>query len=359
MQLEPFSIKSKFGDYTVEYASIHNFSSFMEKSDLLLIDRNVHNHFSSAIIGNHSNTERMIIIDAVEEVKNIEHVIPIIERIVALGVTKKTRVVAVGGGIVQDISGFIASVIYRGLPWVYFPTTLLAQCDSCIGAKTSLNIGKYKNILGTFYSPKKVFIHPEFLNTLEYHDFLSGMGEAVKLHLIKGRDGIAEILSKRGKLLSRDEATVSEIARNSLIIKKNYIEQDEFDIGIRNLLNYGHCIGHAIESATGYEIPHGQAVIVGMILANEIGFKKSVLGKANKEYIESNFLYPFLDKKFHKKEISITLVIDAMKNDKKRVGENLVVVYPDDQFSFIKDVDIDSKLVIDSISEWNERASKL
>jgi 3-dehydroquinate synthase len=174
--------------------------------------------------------------------------------------------VVIGGGVLQDIGCFIASVLFRGLRWEFIPTTLLAQADSCIGGKSSINIGPYKNQIGTFYPPHRVLLTTEPLGTLPWDEIRSGLGEIIKLQLLAG-EGDFEELQHDLSGFSGELKVLAKWVHRSLLVKKSFIESDEFDRGIRNLLNYGHTFGHAYESATEYKIPHGIAVTLGILTA--------------------------------------------------------------------------------------------
>ena len=229
---------------------------------------------------------------------------------------RDSHLIAIGGGITQDITCWIASTFMRGIPWSFVPTTLLAQTDSCIGSKSSINFNQYKNLLGTFNPPRNVYIDNKFRNTLENRDIKSGLSELIKLMIINNCDK-KEIF----KVASSRPVTDEHIAK-ALLIKKYFIETDEFDKGIRNLLNYGHCFGHAIESASNYDIPHGIAVAMGMDLANAL---------TNKEWYDKyhNILYilyaEFLD---ILNNIELDKVFEAMNKDKKNIGGKLSIIAP-------------------------------
>jgi 3-dehydroquinate synthase len=213
-----------------------------------------------------------IFVDATEDQKSYTALTPIIEQLIDNRFRRNNRLIAIGGGITQDITAFIASMMYRGVEWLFFPTTLLAQADSCIGGKTSINIGKYKNQLGNFYPPLKIFIIPELVQSLPEQDFKSGMGEMLHFYLVSGEDDFAFYREHYEKAFKDEKALLTLVKRN-LEIKKGFIERDEFDRGERLLLNYGHSFGHAIESLTNYAIPHGIAVSYGMDMANFISVK--------------------------------------------------------------------------------------
>lgn len=176
------------------------------------------------------------------------------------GFSRKDCVVALGGGVVGDLSGFAASAYMRGIDFYNIPTTLLSQIDSSIGGKTAINFGGVKNIVGAFYQPKKVLIDPEVLKTLPQRQISNGLAEAVKMALTSDKE-LFEIFENKDI-----EANIDEIIIRSLNIKKNVVEQDEKESGLRKVLNFGHTVGHGIESSEGMcELYHGECVALGMI----------------------------------------------------------------------------------------------
>jgi len=198
--------------------------------------------------------------------------VPVFRGLLAAACPRDAHLVVIGGGVVQDIGCFVASVLFRGLRWTLLPTTLLAQCDSCIGGKSSLNIAQYKNQIGTYYPPHAVRLAFDFLRTLNREALLSGLGEAIKLHLLAG-PAEAEGVRRQAADALENPSVLHELVWASLRIKQRYIEADEFDRGVRRLLNYGHTFGHAFESATGYAIPHGIAVTLGVVAATFFSYR--------------------------------------------------------------------------------------
>jgi 3-dehydroquinate synthase len=205
----------------------------------------------------------IIFITANEKTKDLDNISSIITKLKELKITKQHKIIAIGGGIIQDTSCFVASIYMRGIDWLYMPTTLLGMSDSCIGGKSSINAGGIKNIVGNFYPPKSVYVDTEFLTTLPNEQVLSGLFEAVKICFVHPDTTIFEQYFK----LIEQNAPMGDLIYLSLKTKKWFIEIDEFDKKERQLLNFGHTFGHALESATNYAIPHGIAVGVGMIMA--------------------------------------------------------------------------------------------
>lgn len=332
------TIKSNIKNYDAYFESNSDFINVLanKPNTVYVIDENVYNAHKNlfSVI----ERDRIIILPISEDRKNINTVCELYEKIMAFAPRKNMNLVSIGGGITQDITGFVASSLYRGINWIFVPTTLLAQVDSCIGAKTSLNFNHYKNLVGTFYPPSEIHIYPDFLKTLTKEDFYSGVGEMAKLHLMNGENDTKIFIDCIEKIDRLDSTTLLERTQNCLKIKKSYIEDDEFDTGKRNMLNYGHCFGHAIESSTDFAISHGQAVVVGMFLANKEALKMGLLSEENEKYIRENVLEPSLNVSVP--EIDIEKTIAAMGQDKKNTGNGLALVMLTDGYQMKKITDM-------------------
>jgi len=338
---ETKQITSSIHNYTIYFENDFSFltSLLTDSSAVFIIDQHVFDLYPN-LFSSLKDNENLFLLDAVEEHKTLAFAEHIFDKVISLKPTKKTKIVSIGGGITQDVSGFVASTFYRGLSWTYIPTTLLAQADSCMGSKTSLNYESYKNILGTFYPPHHVHICIQFTNTLHEEDFYSGMGEVTKLHIMGGMDTMDRLINQLPQIHQKDIPAILDATRESLNIKWTYMDGDEFDQGKRNMLNYGHEFGHAIETATHYKIPHGQAIVIGMILANEIAVQKKHISLALNEKINT-LLFSVL-KSDHRQLLSVDneLIINAMKQDKKRIGNNLPLIMMNEQFEFFKVTDL-------------------
>ena len=318
---DSFTVKSHRGEYKVDFttAGREEFLRQRQVRDILLVDKNVlATHGARLSI---TDSPNLIEFDALERNKDLSMVPELVERILQKGVTKRTRLVVVGGGITQDMGAFAASMIFRGIEWVFFPTTLLAQGDSCVGSKTSINVGFRKNQVGNFNPPSQVVIDPEFIETLPSRDIHSGCGEIIKVHLLNGQ---LERIEKEFHLSFTDKRVRMSLIESSLKIKKWYIEQDEFDVGVRNLLNYGHTFGHALESATNFEIPHGLAVTVGMDIANFISWKQGLISEGMFYRIRQLLQSNFPDQEFGRELVG--KFVDALRTDKKNVGGKLTAI---------------------------------
>ena len=278
------NIRSSRHEYSVEF--VDAYGETMQRdllpTDYLIIDENVLRRHET--MRRRAESFPHIIITASEEAKSFSNLAPVIEELIGRRFTKQNRLVAIGGGVIEDITAFIASILFRGVDWLFFPTSLLAQCDSCIGSKTSINFGPYKNQLGSFFPPRKVFIDLCFLDTLDEREIRSGLGEMMHYFLVNGEDDL-RWAEQNLNLAFHDRDTLGAMIRRSLDIKKAMVERDEFDEGPRNVFNYGHSFGHALESTTDYAVPHGIAVSFGMDLANLVSSRQGLLPMSTRNRI--------------------------------------------------------------------------
>ncbi len=228
----------------------------------------------------------MIEFPAGEASKNIDTTLDIIKKLIDIGIDRRSALIALGGGVVGDIVGFVASTYMRGIPYYQIPTTLLAQVDSSIGGKTAIDLPEGKNLMGTFYQPKGVFIDLSFLKTLPSREFNSGMAEIVKYGIIDDTELFDLLESKTKAIKDKDITLLSTIIGKSCRIKKGIIEIDEKETGLRRILNFGHTIGHAIEAESDYSISHGDAVSIGMVAATRISQKLKYLPSEDRKRIE-------------------------------------------------------------------------
>jgi 3-dehydroquinate synthase len=339
-------VKSKIRDYRVVFGKFPLFLSKVIKEEgrlaYYIIDKNVWQLYKDVYF-KQLDLSRLILIKADEFNKTLKAVMNLYDTLIEHSAKKNIVLVSIGGGITQDVSGFLASTIYRGVKWVYVPTTLLAQADSCIGGKTSLNYKNYKNLIGTFYPPNDILIDTDFLLTLKELDFYSGIGEIVKLHILGTIRSLKSILRLFSGIIVKRKECLLKAIYSSLLIKKEYIEEDEFDTGKRNLLNYGHCFGHALEKASGFEIPHGQAVVAGMILANIVSRKRGLLSPKLENKFFNELLLPVFFSKPRCQALEINNIIAAMKKDKKRTGAKLPLIIIKDNLSAERLTDLDEK----------------
>ena len=251
----------------------------------------------------------IIFIDATEEAKEFQALGPLIEQCRKQGLARSGRIVALGGGVVQDIAGFIATVYMRGVKWTFLPTTLLAMVDSCIGGKSSINVGAFKNLVGSFYPPDEIIVPVKAVETLPPEHIAAGRCEAAKICFARG----VECFDDYTALADGDVERMIEL---SLGAKKWFIEVDEFDQNERLLLNFGHSFGHALESCTSYGVTHGVAVGVGCLAAVAFSAKE----------------HPGLEK--HPRVQALSSDLLAILGELDELGERLGEVRRDDFFRY-------------------------
>ncbi len=264
------------------------------------------------------------------------------------GVKRDSILLSVGGGVTGDLCGFVAATILRGIEHYHIPSTLLAMVDSCIGGKNGINLGKMKNCLGTFYAPGLVVINPLLLYSLKWEELSSGLTEAIKAGLI-GDATLIDFIETRTHLIKRlDFGTLEEIIQRALAVKKEIVEKDAYESGLRKKLNLGHTMAHALEAYYEYKISHGQAVAVGLLyalkLSEELGLCPPEVRVRIKTLLESLGLRTML--KAQKNNL-----LELMKNDKKQTGDGLDLVLWSLNEGAVLRRNVDRNLMMDSMKE--------
>lgn len=299
---------------------------------LVVISEKVEKLYGKELDFPHKN--KFILKDGEKE-KNFKTYQKIMTRALELKLTRKSSVIAIGGGVCGDLSGFVASTYMRGINLIQIPTTLLACVDSSVGGKTAIDTKFGKNLIGTFYQPKFVFINPLFLKTLDDRQFKSGLGEVVKYSFIEKsckadvEYNLTNFLTEKcSEILQRDEKTLANLIEICVSLKKSVVEKDEKESGLRRVLNFGHTYGHAVEKINNYKkYTHGEAVVEGMKFAFELALKKNLIDKNYKFFAEDvikKFDFPILPK------YKIEKMIELMKTDKKAEKEKIIFVLPTD-----------------------------
>jgi 3-dehydroquinate synthase len=319
-------INSNIHNYEVIFQSSLSFFAELAAmpAKVLVMDRSIYNLYPKLSQG--IDAYDLVLIDANEENKSLESVQSLLRQLVNRDEKRNLTLISVGGGIVQDITGYAAATLYRGINWIFVPTTLLAQADSCVGSKTSINFAGFKNILGGFYPPHQIHLCPEFIHSLPKVDFYSGVGEIIKFLLL---DDLKE------PDLDEIEGIVHDLylgknyqyaIERSLAVKQSYINQDEFDSGKRNLFNYGHCFGHALEVSSNYQVPHGIAVTIGMVYANLVALQRNLISDSFYQQLNQRLLLVNIPLEIKKDWLEQQKLLAALKNDKKRVGKDLTMI---------------------------------
>jgi len=274
-EMSKLTIQSRNGSYDVLIGS-SLLSGAIGEADAILVDEAV-----VPLLGTQS--ANFIILKANESDKSLSTVEQVIIQMKELGLNRESTLVAIGGGFVQDIATLTSALFMRGISWTYAPTTLMAMVDSCIGGKSSINANKFKNLIGNFYPPKEILVDLAFTKTLNPNAIACGMSEAIKICYARGTQEFSTFLDLRKKALDLNTSEGEELVMHVLKSKKWFIENDEFDTGVRQLLNFGHTFGHALEAATSFKIPHGIAIGLGMLAA--LDFDQSTITQTETELI--------------------------------------------------------------------------
>lgn len=304
--------------------------------NILIIDQKVYALYGKNIDWPDSRTFQ---VPATEIFKGMEGVLALYDFLHQHQITKGETLVVVGGGITQDISAFVAATYKRGLNWVFFPTTLLAMSDSCIGGKAGVNYRGSKNQLALFSSPQSVVINTAFLQTLSEKDLKSGLGEILKLCITGGKPFIDFFQQSVQSGVVKQFEQYKFLIMNALAVKRAVIEIDEFEQNIRKGLNYGHTIGHVIEAMTDYAIPHGIAVVIGMMIVNQMSFEHGLL--ASEDCLAINRVcFSLLDEESRQKigTLDIEDMMLRLQQDKKVSGDQvtLIMLFAPGHLGFVK-----------------------
>jgi 3-dehydroquinate synthase len=251
--------------------------------------------------------------------KNIQTCLQLVEKLIALSADRHTALIALGGGVTGDMTGFIASIYMRGLPFFQLPTTLMAQVDSSIGGKTGIDLPVGKNLLGTFYQPQAVFVDLTFLQTLPDVEFNNGLSEILKHGIIEDPQLLTSLEEEAQAVKQKDFKLLERIITKSCRIKKRIVEMDEKEGGLRRILNFGHTLGHAVEAESGYALSHGQAVAIGMVYAATLSEKLNYLPRADRERIESLIKVFDLPHRIPK-DLETKALMSRLNKDKKKEG---------------------------------------
>jgi 3-dehydroquinate synthase len=308
--MRSLNINSKLGNYEVFFYSIENIIDLI-KDHVIVIDSKVYSLYAEYL-----NNIDVISYVCEEQEKTLDGATKLLNNFISKGLKSNAKIAVIGGGILQDVAGFACSIFCRGIEYTLIPTTLLSQSDSCIGGKTSINFSYVKNILGTFYPPKKILISTDFIKTLTLDDYYSGMGEIVKFNILKNTLDNLSLYS------------IDDLVYDSLKYKANIIEVDEFDKRERKFLNFGHTFGHALESTSDYKIPHGSAVLFGILIANNISKSLGLLNE-EKELQLSNLICNYIKNIDYIEEewFDFDRLLSIIKHDKKNTGTiNMVLI---------------------------------
>ena len=320
------------------------------KKILIVTDSNVNELYSDEvknILDSNGYNTSVHVFPAGEQNKGMNTILGICSACIKHGMDRNSMIVALGGGVVGDMAGFAAAIYMRGIRFIQIPTTLLSQSDSSVGGKTGIDFEDGKNILGAFHQPKLVYINVNTLKTLPDEQFVSGMGEVIKHGIIRDAKFFDYLRDNADKVKKLDTETLIYMAKTNCSIKADVVMNDEREMGLRAILNFGHTIGHAVESSYNFEKTHGECVGVGMVGASYISLERGLI---TREFFDEivNILndYGF--------DIRITIpdnevIWNFMLKDKKRLDGKLKFVLPTMKGEVIQVTDVSREEVFDAL----------
>lgn len=294
-------------------------------------------------------TPELITFPAGEGSKTMATVAMLASRLAQLGVDRKDGLVALGGGVTGDITGFLAASYMRGINFVQVPTTLLAQVDSSVGGKTGVDIPEGKNLVGAFYQPKAVYIDSQVLTSLPAEELLNGIAEVIKYGVIYDRQFFDFLTTNREKILGLDVPIIEQVISRCCAIKAEVVAQDEKESDLRRILNFGHTLGHAVEADSNYELAHGSAVAIGMVAACRLAVGKQILASSAVEKISALIAAFGLPTEIPENSVGSTLK-RYLLTDKKTVSGQPFFVLPTEIGRVIITKDVDEKLIDDVVT---------
>jgi 3-dehydroquinate synthase len=330
-------IQSKISNYSIHFIENMNIIQTLidQPNTITFIDSNVSKLYPEVY------REENISVECNENTKTLEGTHDIFDTLIERKANIQTKLLVIGGGILQDLIGFCASTYCRGIEYNLIPTTLLSQADSCLGGKTSINVKGKKNILGTFYPPNNIYICTEFLKTLTSLDYCSGLGEVYKFHILENKIDQFNI-----------DGDIEDMIYKGLLFKGDILSRDEFDKGERKYLNFGHTFGHALETTSQNNLPHGIAVILGCMIASRIASKLehkvpnyNLLLKKGIELINKANI------KLEQSWFDLNSLLEIVKSDKKSTGKLTMALSTD--HNFLQDVE-DTEIVKQALQETYE-----
>ena len=295
-----------------------NIAKYLPDSKLIIItDNNLNKLYS-----NNFPEAPVIEIGTGEQIKTLQTVDFIINKLIELQADRHTFILGIGGGIVCDITGFVASIYMRGLDFGFVSTSLLSQVDASVGGKNGVNFNSYKNLVGNINQPKFVICDTQMLNTLPDSEIVSGMGELVKHSIIADGRMFCIIRNNIPQILDLKESRITEIVHDSIKIKSEIVNKDETEQGIRKLLNFGHTLGHAIEKYS--DLSHGEAISIGMVFSASLSYKKMYIDEKTLQKIKDLLISLGLPVSTN---IDRAKLADAIGKDKKRDKETIEFVF--------------------------------
>jgi len=318
---EPLHIVSSTCTYRVDFSAVASLQCWRPEADVLIVD----DFFAGSLPP--ELADAAILVRADEEAKSFARMGDLLLQLKRRSINRSSTVVGLGGGVIQDITTFVASVYMRGIAWTYVPSTFLAMADSCLGGKSSINVGPFKNLVGTFHPPRRITVMAPLARSLPLVEIRGGLAEAAKICFCHGPASFERYLQLARPILNGDwsDGELTALLHHVLAVKQWFIQTDEFDRAERRLLNFGHTWGHSLESATAYAVPHGLAVALGTVAAHrfvgEPAASKPLACHATE--LLSGVISPGAAASFDP-----AVFLDAFRGDKKHGRDHYSVVVP-------------------------------
>lgn len=307
----------------------HNYESLLNKLESVISgkakvcvvsDTHVSNYYMQQIVKLIEGRVKSIssfVFPAGEGSKTLDTVYQLYEHLIQGGYDRKDFLIALGGGVVGDLTGYAAATYLRGISFIQVPTTLLSMVDSSIGGKTGVDFKAYKNMVGAFHQPKAVYINLNTLKTLDTQQFYSGLGEVIKHGLIMDKSYYDWLKENHNLIINKNATTLEELVIRSCHIKREVVEKDPTEQGERAFLNFGHTIGHAIEKLMDFTLHHGQCVAIGMVASSYLSYKKGYLSKEELDDIKKTITSFGLPISLKNSKLSAKEILDTTRSDKK------------------------------------------
>jgi 3-dehydroquinate synthase len=319
---------------------------------VIITNRTVARHYAVAMTENLKGSgfePEVLTVPDGEKHKSLATAARLYDSLARLRADRGTPVVALGGGVIGDLTGFVAATWQRGVPFVQVPTTLLAQVDSSIGGKVAVNNGKLKNMVGTFYQPKLVAADTATLRTLPVREIRNGLAEVIKSAVIRDPELFEFLENNMPVLLDGDIRALTFAVHRAAEVKIGVVEQDEYDHGIRHILNFGHTFGHAVETVSGFKVAHGTAVAVGMASASRLAWKLGLLSGADLERILGLITAAGLPISLNRRN-AVGAVVQAMSHDKKAADGRIKFILPAGIGTTVNRADIPTAMIAEVLS---------
>jgi 3-dehydroquinate synthase len=318
---EPLHIVSSTCTYQVDFPAVASLQCWRPEADVLIVD----DFFAGSLPP--ELADAAILVRADEEAKSFARMGDLLLQLKRRSINRSSTVLGLGGGVIQDITTFVASVYMRGIAWTYVPSTFLAMADSCLGGKSSINVGPFKNLVGTFHPPRQITVMASLARTLPLVEIRGGLAEAAKICFCHGPASFERYRQLARPILNGDwsDGELTALLHHVLAVKQWFIQTDEFDRAERRLLNFGHTWGHALESATAYAVPHGLAVALGMVAAHRLVGEPAAAKPLACHATEllSGVISPGAAASFDP-----AVFLDAFRGDKKHGRDHYSVVVP-------------------------------